>query len=196
MAAGKTYRIAALIFVAGVWIVFKALDADGGQPDGGLLDGGQLWRGLVVAPEARCSPYVRRRDYRYPQSVENKIIRRLGGVYGPYTKTWFSSAKQTDIEHIVSLSEAHDSGLCAKNRATRMKFARDTINLTLASPRVNRHQKGAHDASGWSPTQNLCWFAGKVVQVKRAYALAVDGREAKALEAVLSKCASTAMVMQ
>ena len=27
------------------------------------------WRGLVVAPESRCSPYDAD-DYRYPQSVE------------------------------------------------------------------------------------------------------------------------------
>ena len=40
------------------------------------------WNGLVVAPEARCSPYESS-DYRYSQSVEDRIVRRLGGVYGP-----------------------------------------------------------------------------------------------------------------
>ena len=36
------------------------------------------WRGLTVAPEHRCSPYERNRDYPYPQSVEREIARRLG----------------------------------------------------------------------------------------------------------------------
>ena len=40
------------------------------------------WNGLVIAPEARCSPY-KSGDYKYNQSVEDRIIRSLGGVYGP-----------------------------------------------------------------------------------------------------------------
>ena len=62
-------------------------------------------------------------------------------AYGPYTGTCFSSTRQSDIEHIVATSEAHDSGLCARDRATRTRFAQDLRNLTLASPQVNRHQK-------------------------------------------------------
>ena len=42
---------------------------------------------------------------------------------------------ETDIEHIVATSEAHDSGLCAADRATRKQFAQDLRNLTLAPPR-------------------------------------------------------------
>ena len=42
---------------------------------------------------------------------------------------------------------------------------------------------------------NQCWFAGRVVAVKRKYGLTVDAREARALEGVLSGCASTEMVV-
>ena len=31
------------------------------------------------------------------------------------TGTWFNDITETDIEHIVARSEAHDSGLCAAN---------------------------------------------------------------------------------
>ena len=75
------------------------------------------WRGLVVAQEDRCSPYSPD-DYWYPGSIEEDIIAELGGVYSPYTGEVFDSARQTDIEHIVARSEAHDSGLCAAD-ATR-----------------------------------------------------------------------------
>ena len=101
----------------------------------------ETWRGLTVAAEHRCSPYDRNRDYRYPQSIEREIVRRLGAVYGPYTGTCFATASETDIEHMVATSEAHDSGLCARDRATRTRFATDLRNLTLASPGVNRHLK-------------------------------------------------------
>ena len=101
----------------------------------------ETWRGLTVTPEHRCSPYERKRDYPYSQSVEQDIVRQLGAIYGPYTGTCFSSTTETDIEHIVATSEAHDSGLCAADRATRKQFAQDLRNLTLASPEVNRRQK-------------------------------------------------------
>ena len=153
----------------------------------------ETWRGLTVAPEHRCTAYERKRDYPYPQSLEADIIRTLGAVYGPYSGSCFSSPRETDIEHVVATSEAHDSGLCAADGATRRAFARDLRNLTLASPAVNRHRKSGKDAGEWLPTRNACWFAGRVVAVKRAYGLTVDRREAEALEAVLSGCESVAL---
>ena len=153
----------------------------------------ETWRGLVLAPEHRCSPYDRKRDYPYPQSIEREIVRRIGAIYGTYTGTCFESMSETDIEHIVATSEAHDSGLCAADRATRRRFATDLRNLTLAAPHVNRHQKRGKDAAEWHPAHNRCWFAGQVVEVRRAYGLTIDRREAEALERILVLCGSTAM---
>ena len=153
----------------------------------------ETWRGLVVAPENRCSPYDKKRDYPYPQSIEGEIVRRLGAVYGPYTGTCFASTRQTDIEHMVAASEAHDSGLCARDRATRARFASDLRNLTLAAPQVNRHQKSGKDAAEWLPERNRCWFAARVVEVRRAYGLTINRREAAVLEQILSQCESVAM---
>ena len=152
----------------------------------------ETWRGLTVAPEHRCSPYERKRDYPYPQSVEQDIVRALGAVYGPYTGTCFTSTRDSDIEHIVATSEAHDSGLCAADRATRTRFARDLRNLTLASPQVNRREKSDKDAAEWTPDRNRSWFAGRVLKVKRAYGLTVDRREAAALDRILRGCGSVA----
>ena len=153
----------------------------------------ETWRGLTVTSENRCSPYDKKADYPYPQSVEDDIVRQHGAVYGPYTGTCFTSKRQTDIEHIVAASEAHDSGLCAADRATRTRFARDLRNLTLASPQLNRHQKSGKDAGEWVPDRNRCWFAARVVEVKQAYGLSVDEREAEALETILDRCETTAM---
>ena len=153
----------------------------------------ESWRGLTVAPEHRCSAYDRKRDYPYPQSVEQDIVRELGAVYGPYTGTCFSSIRDTDIEHIVATSEAHDSGLCAADRATKRRLAQDLRNLTLASPQVNIHQKSGKDAGEWLPDRNRCWIAGRVIDVKLAYGLTVDRREAAVRERVLRGGASTAM---
>ena len=120
-----------------------------------------------------------------------------GRIYGPYTGRYFSSRRNTDIEHIIARSEAHDSGLCRADSATKRTFARDLLNLTLAAPEVNRcGRKGkcAHDAAEWLPSMNRCWFAGRVLDVLRKYRLTIDRREAAALDRVLSGCNSTEMV--
>lgn len=152
------------------------------------------WRGLVVAAENRCSPYDRD-DYYYPQSLEDQIIAALGGIYSPYTGEKFASKRETDIEHMVAVSEAHDSGLCAADAATKHRFASDLLNLTLAAPDLNRYVKRAHDAADWLPEWNRCWFAARVVEVRLKYDLTIDRREADALEAVLSRCSSPELVI-
>ena len=158
------------------------------------VQAGPTWRRIAVAAEHRCSPYDSD-DYRYPASVEPKIVAAQGGIYGPYTGTWFTSIKDTDIEHIVARSEAHDSGLCAASPATKAKFASDLLNLTLASPSVNRHQKIANDASEWLPDLNRCWYVDRTILVRQAYDLTIDRAEADAIDRVLAKCGSTEMVV-
>lgn len=158
-------------------------------------DAHSTWRGLTIAAENRCSPYSAG-DYRYGAYVEADIVAAMGGyIYEPYTGTHFSSSRETDIEHIVARSEAHDSGLCDADATTRRAFAEDLDNLTLASPSVNRHQKSSKDAAEWMPETNQCWFADRVVKVRQKYELTVDQLEADALEAVLSGCTSLDMVV-
>ena len=176
-------KIIAMLIAVSVFGVFDAATAE-------------QWRGLEVRDENRCSEYNRKRDYKYRQSIELQIVDSIGEIYSPYSGTCFYSTSETDIEHIVATSEAHDSGLCEPSRRDeRRQFAQDLRNLTLASPKVNRHQKGGKDAAGWLPQLNKCWFAARVVEVKRAYSLSVDPAEAAALEAVLSQCESTKMVL-
>ena len=131
-------------------------------------------------------PYDRD-DYRYSQAVEGAIVAR-DGLQSPYDLTTFRSTSESDIEHLIALSEAHDSGLCAASASVRRRFASDLDNLALATPELNRREKGARDAADWLPSKNRCWFAVQVVKVRREYGLTIDSREVRALEAVLSSC--------
>ena len=142
-----------------------------------------------MAPESRCSPY-RALDYSYPQSIEGQIVESLGEIWSPYTGRTFASRGETDIEHMVARSEAHDSGLCAATPEIRWYFATELLNLTLASPEVNRGQKNDRDAAAWLPDRNQCWFADRVVRVCQKYSLTIDRREANALDQVLASCLS------
>jgi hypothetical protein len=158
----------------------------------------ETWQGLVVEPENRCTPYDKKTQYPYPQSVEDIVVAEMGGrIYGPYSGRHFASDRDTDIEHIVAASEGHDSGLCAASKENRKKFATDPLNLTLASPEVNRCGVGGKcgfDAGEWLPEKNQCWFANRVIEIKTKYGLSVDRNEATALSSVLKNCTSVEMV--
>ena len=158
----------------------------------------ESWRGLDVLPENRCSVYDKKRDYPYSQSVEDEIITLMSGkIYGPYTGRTFTNKEQTDIEHIVATSEAHDSGLCNADTQTRKQFASDLLNLTLAAPKVNRcgpTGKCGKDAAEWLPEKNQCWFVQRIVKIRQKYALTIDRMEANALDAILSECRTTDMI--
>ena len=125
-----------------------------------LTSAAETYRGIDVAPEHRCALYDRS-DYRNSQSLEAKIVASIGKVYGPYTGGCFRGTDETDIEHMVATSEAHDSGLCAAPPSVNAVFASDLLNLTLASPSVNRHGKGAKDVADWTPALTACWFVAR-----------------------------------
>ena len=108
-------------------------------------------------------------------------------MYTPYTCKLFDiradGTAATDIDHIVSLAEAYDSGLSASRFRA---FAEDLDNLTIADPTVNRQRKSDRDAAEWQPDKNRGWYAARVVAVKRGYSLSVDPAERDALAAILA----------
>ncbi len=155
----------------------------------------ELLAGITITPENRCSPY-NSDEYSYPQSVEPQIIAQMGGiVYSPYTGQYFRDRGETDIEHIVARSEAHDSGLCGRDVQSRKNFSRDLLNLTLADPSLNRHVKSDKDLADWLPSLNQCWFVNRVIEVKKRYHLTMDTREADAARRVMANCSSFDMIV-
>ncbi len=102
---------------------------------------------------------------------------------------------QTDIEHIVARSEAHDSGLCAADAATWSAFASDLLNFAPASSSVNRHQKVDKDAAELLSYLNQCWLVSRTIQLRHEYELTIDQAGADAIHRVLSGCKSTEMVV-
>ena len=152
--------------------------------------GSPTWMGLPVCEEGARTGYDRDAFGSAYSSLEDEIIESLpksgGQVYTPYTCKLFdiraNGTADTDIEHIVALAEAYDSGLAESQFRT---FAGDLDNLTIADPAVNRDQKSDRDAGEWRPPQNSGWFATRVVAVKQKYALSVNPTERDALQSML-----------
>ena len=156
----------------------------------GCPTGSPIWMGLPVCEESERVGYDRNAFGSGYSSLEDEIIRDLpksgGQVYTPYMCALYAirddGTAATDIEHIIALAEAYDSGLPeARFRA----FAGDLDNLTIAVPAVNRDQKSDRDAGEWAPPENRGWFASRVVAVKQKYSLSVDPTERDALDNML-----------
>ena len=149
------------------------------------------WMGLPVCEEGARIGYDRDAFGSAYSSLEDEIIESLpkvgGQVYTPYTCRLFDiradGTAATDIEHIIALAEAYDSGLAESQFRT---FAGDIDNLTIADPAVNRDQKSDRDAGEWGPLQNSGWFAARVMAVKQKYALSVNPDERDALQTMLN----------
>ena len=164
------------------------------DPSQGCPVDAETWRGLQVCEEQPREGYDRDAFGSAYSSLEDDIIDMLpptmragGQVYTPYSCLAFNiradGTAATDIEHIVALAEAHDSGI-ADDR--RRDIAADLDNLTIADPQVNRTEKSDRDAGEWTPARHGAWFAERVIAVKLEYELSVDPRERDALEALLA----------
>ena len=154
----------------------------------------ETWRGLRVCEERPRDGYDRSAFGQGYSTLEDDIIAALpptmkagGQVYTPYSCIAFditpAGTAATDIEQIVALAEAHDSGI-ADGR--RRDIASDLDNLTIADPTVNRAEKSDRDAAEWMPARHGAWFAERVIAVKLEYGLSVDPAERAALAVLLA----------
>ena len=159
----------------------------------------EMWCGLKVAPENRCSPYEAKK-YVYSSVLDKRYVEARGrvvdskgkldkGIKSPYVKgIKIRYLQDMDIEHIVPRSEAHDSGLCARPDEWRT-FAGDMDNITIASEHVNRTLKSDHEPQEWLPEKNVQWYLQTWYNVKVKYGLTIDTVERDALwEALGEKC--------
>ena len=140
---------------------------------------------LTLAPEHDRAGYKRPTTNRY-QRHERAVYLELGMDRTPFTCAVIGgNLRSTDVEHIVALSEAHDSGLPPERM---LAFSGDPLNLTVAMPRENRNVKSDKDAADYMPPRNRCWFAARVLAVKAKWGLTVDRAEAVALIEALAGC--------
>ncbi|MGW4805234.1 HNH endonuclease family protein [Kitasatospora sp. NPDC004272] len=114
-----------------------------------------------------------------------------GTWYSPYDGATWHAASDLDIDHVVPLAEAWDSGASAWTTAQRQAFANDLTRPQLIAVTDSVNQaKGDKDPAEWLPsvTGYRCTYVRAWVQVKYYYNLAVDSAEKTALTNVLNGC--------
>ncbi|MEV5434530.1 HNH endonuclease family protein [Streptomyces sp. NPDC052682] len=114
-----------------------------------------------------------------------------GSWYSPYDGATWSAASDLDIDHLVPLAEAWDSGADGWTTAQRQAFANDLTRPQLIAVTDDVNQaKGDKDPAEWMPSRTAyrCTYVRAWVQVKYYYDLSVDSAEKTALQNYLSGC--------
>ena len=93
------------------------------------------------------------------------------------------------IDHVVALSNAWQTGAQQISEEMRIALANDPLNLLAVDGPANQAKSDA-DAATWLPKYKpfLCQYITRQVQVKQRYELWVTPAEKQAMLNVLNKC--------
>jgi hypothetical protein len=115
-----------------------------------------------------------------------------GRWWSYYDDTWVTSASGLDIDHMVPLAEAWDSGASAWTAQRREAYANDQgaeASLVAVTARSNR-SKADQDPAEWLPPAAAarCRYVAEWVGTKLRWSLTADGTELAALSEVAEGC--------
>ncbi|GAA3493845.1 HNH endonuclease family protein [Streptomyces prasinosporus] len=115
-----------------------------------------------------------------------------GRWWSYYDSTWVRSASGLDIDHMVPLAEAWDSGAYAWTSARREAYANDQgspVSLVAVTARSNR-SKSDQDPAEWLPpvADVHCRYVVEWVGTKLRWSLTADEVEVAALNQVAQSC--------
>lgn len=157
------------------------IDTDGNgcnQRDDVLLRDG-LPGTVLVQPQGACPHDVIAGEWLGPYTGKSLIFDDLKDL---------SQAQALQIDHVVPLAEAWDSGANAWTEEERRLFANDLGEL-LASDGPTNASKSDHDPAAWRPTKEFqCEYASRWIGIKADWDLAVDDSERTALVDMLGYC--------
>jgi hypothetical protein len=99
------------------------------------------------------------------------------------------SSMEVQIDHVVALSNAWQTGAFQLTLAQRTALANDPLNLFAVKGKLNL-QKSDGDAATWLPPLKSfrCAYVAQQIAVKAKYSLWVVPPEKAAIVAILAKC--------
>ncbi|WP_331765472.1 HNH endonuclease family protein (plasmid) [Streptomyces sp. NBC_01369] len=114
-----------------------------------------------------------------------------------YDEVTVTAAGKLDIDHMVPLAEAWDSGASKWDADRRMRYANDLgaeRSLVAVTAKTNR-SKADKDPSEWMPPAQSakCTYLADWTATKLRWKLSADERERAALETLAEGCSGTAV---
>ena len=99
------------------------------------------------------------------------------------------TSMEVQIDHVVALSNAWQTGAFKLTLVQRTAFANDPMNLFAVKGRLNS-QKGDGDAATWLPPLKSfrCTYVAQQIAVKAKYSLWVTAPEKEAMVRILTAC--------
>lgn len=131
-----------------------------------------------------------------PVSVGSGCALSGGRWFSYYDRVSWTDPADVDIDHVVPLAEAWDSGARSWTTATRRAYANDlgdARSLVGVTDSVNQ-AKGDQDPAEWLPRYDRCRYLREWVAVKHRWRLSVDPGERSALRSLASGCSATVTV--
>jgi hypothetical protein len=115
-----------------------------------------------------------------------------GGWRSAYDGYTTPDPSELDIDHVVALGEAWDSGAAQWSANRRSEFANAVGPELWAVTAASNRSKGDDDPAEWQPPERSSWceFANRWVAVKVKWELTADAAEVKALTQMLKACRS------
>jgi hypothetical protein len=113
-----------------------------------------------------------------------------GEWLSPYDHQTWTASSDVDIDHLVPLKEAWDSGARGWGERRRERYANDLGDprtLVAVTDNVNQ-SKGDRDVAEWLPDQGVCAYVRWWTAVKLRWGLAVDPTERAALVELVGSC--------
>ncbi|MPY60321.1 HNH endonuclease family protein [Streptomyces spongiae] len=128
--------------------------------------------------------------------VARPVLRGPRSLRGHGATRHDTEVTKTDIDHMVPLAEAWDSGASQWTKQRRVEYANylgDDRHLVAVSQRSNR-QKSDQDVTTWivpdNPSQR-CRYLSDQVAVKLGWNLSVDPAEQAAMRDIAGECPGT-----
>jgi hypothetical protein len=120
-----------------------------------------------------------------------------GRWFSYYDRVSWTNTSDVDIDHMVPLAEAWDSGARTWSTSTRQAYANDLgdyRSLVGVTDNVNQ-SKGDQDPTTWMPQYDTCRYLREWVAVKHRWRLSVDSAEWSALQSLASGCTNTTITV-
>ena len=120
-----------------------------------------------------------------------------GRWYSYYDGVSHTVAGELDIDHMVPLAEAWDSGARTWTTATRQAYANDLgdyRSLVGVTDNVNQ-AKGDQDVAEWLPQYDKCRYLREYVAVKHRWRLTVDSAEKSAMRSLAATCTNSTITV-
>jgi len=151
--------------------------------DGWVVEGGCDTRNIILA-----------RDMEH-EVVDEMCKVQSGTLADPYTgatiqfKRGATSSQAVQIDHVIALSNAWQTGAQQLTFEQRESFANDPLELLAVDGPANQ-QKSDGDAATWLPPNKAfrCQYVARQIAVKQKYNLWVTVSEKEAINGILTQC--------